>query len=161
LILVYPYFIGCGVHYYSDVPGLLFALSCMGPYGDSGRSGRSCGRTGEKGVLPESAVLFLGMGLAAVLHYELFVRCRQREAAPLRWMLPAFWTMNLFSHLACEKYLLPVLPVAYLLCLYRSETCGLVERPARVLCRTRAGRVRADAPRPNLKYGRVVDASGE
>ncbi len=68
---------------------------------------------GDGGAL---AALALGMASAAVLHYELLGRSGG-GGGDLKWMLAAFWAMNLASHLAWEKYLLPVLPLLYLLAL--------------------------------------------
>jgi hypothetical protein len=52
--------------------------------------------------------------VAAALHYELFARARTAQRGGAKWMIAAFWGMNLFSHLTWDKYLLPVLPLLYL-----------------------------------------------
>ena len=83
------------------------------------------------GARGETALLAGGMGAAAVLHYELLVRGRQEDGNSLKWMVAAFWVMNLFSHLAWEKYLLPVLALLYFLALRHPETTrfGCPTRP--------------------------------
>lgn len=58
-------------------------------------------------------VYALGAAIAAALHVELFTRTPSSDSG-LRWVLVCFWTMNLFTHLAWDKYLLPVLPFVYL-----------------------------------------------
>lgn len=55
----------------------------------------------------------LGAAIAAALHFELLTRIRPRERA-LSCLIVAFWATTLFTHLAWDKYLLPVLPLLYL-----------------------------------------------
>jgi hypothetical protein len=73
------------------------------------------------GAWGETALLAGGMGAAAVLHYELLIRGCQEDGDAFKWMVAAFWVMNAFSHLAWEKYLLPVLPLLYFLALRHPE----------------------------------------
>ena len=65
---------------------------------------------GQTGAL---AVLAVGMAVGAALHYELLFRGGP-SGRPLALMIAAYWGMNLFSHLAWDKYLLPVMPLLYL-----------------------------------------------
>ncbi|MHC4479536.1 MAG: hypothetical protein ACYS8K_05365 [Planctomycetota bacterium] len=87
LLLTFPYVVGCGVYYYSDVPGLLFALLA---YGACAR-----GRT-LRGVLWATLALhcrqyfvFIPVGAGAA---EAWSYLRTRDGAALRrgalWLVP-------------------------------------------------------------------------
>jgi hypothetical protein len=91
-------------------------------------------------------VLGLGAGLGAALLAELAGHAPGSPLAVARdkplgmaqdkpgrgfaLMVGAFWVMNLFSHLAWEKYLLPVLPLVYVLALRHAGLAELAQRAA-------------------------------
>lgn len=61
----------------------------------------------------KTSAFAVGAAIAAALHFELLTRIRPREHA-LSCLIVAFWATTLFTHLAWDKYLLPVLPFLYL-----------------------------------------------
>lgn len=82
----------------------------------------------------KTSAFALGAAIAAALHFELLTRILPRERA-LSCLIVAFWTTTLFTHLAWDKYLMPVLPFLYLAALTHDSV--------------------AAAPAPALRSGRL------